>query len=255
MAKSVGLAGIAITDHDTVSGIEEAVQEGKRVGVHVIPGVEISTYDQGHDIHILGYGISRADATFLQKLSELRSLRNKRNQLLVQRLNELGIDMTEQEVNDYAAASGGENVSVGRPHFAALLVEKGIVNTIQEAFDVYLTKNGRAYVAVERIKPKQGIQWIRESGGLAVIAHPGLYGDDKYVEEIVRNGVDGIEVYHADHRPEEEEKYKRLAMTHGLYMTGGSDFHGVRDGEPFHGALGSKHAPVETVNRMQKLFS
>lgn len=252
MAKQAGLSAIAITDHDTTAGVKEAIQEGKKLGIEVVPGVEISTSAKGQDVHILGYFIDLDDAQFASRLEDLRQARNRRNDKLIQRLNQLGIEITMEEVH---AGVKSEDESVGRPHFADVLIQKGYVASLKEAFDVYLGKEGKAYVNTERNRPHHAIEWIKQAGGAAVIAHPGLYADDQLVEEIIEQGADGIEVYHADHSKNDEARYLKLAEKHQLIITAGSDFHGERAGVMFHAPIGARKINVDVIEQLRSARS
>ena len=251
MAKAAGLTGIAITDHDTVAGIEEALEEGKRLGVIVVPGVEISTVLFGVDIHILGYYIDHKDDVFLARLESLRKTRELRNDMLIAKLQELGVAIGMADVLRIAASDKKQGETVGRPHIAQAMVERGYVASVREAFDRYLGSGGAAYVNPPRIHPAEAIAWIREAGGKAVLAHPGIYGSDEWVEEIVSSGIDGIEVYHSDHTPAQELTYAKLAVQHRLIVTAGSDFHGSRGGELFHGAIGNRRIEANVLAQLQ----
>ncbi|TXK85703.1 PHP domain-containing protein [Paenibacillus sp. N3.4] len=253
MAYEAGLGAIAITDHDTVSGVAEALKAGRELGIDVIPGIEISTVANGQDIHVLGYYIQIDDVQFLQRLESLRETRTVRNQMMISRLQELGFDITMAEVLEEVANTKGKGDTVGRPHLAAVLLNKGYVSSISEAFDKYLGTGAAAYANPPRIEPATAIQWIHEAGGKAVLAHPGLYHDDALVEEITRQGLDGIEVYHSDHTPEEEAKYLLLAQSSGLLVTAGSDFHGERGGVVFHAPIGSKRIGIDVLQSLQTI--
>lgn len=241
LALAAGLSGLAITDHDTVAGVAEAVAEGRRLGVEVIPGVEISTAVDGRDIHVLGYYIDVSDAQLLRRLDSQRNTREQRNRLILQRLAELGVDVTMEEVRAQSRNIPGKEDTIGRPHIAAALVAKGAVATIGEAFDRYLAGDAPGFVRVDRIHPETAIDWIREAGGVPVLAHPGLYRDEALVQRLIDYGIAGIETSHPDHRAEDEALYARLAEEHGLIATAGSDFHGSREGVAYHAALGSRH--------------
>jgi len=251
LAKEAGLAGIAITDHDTVAGVAEAAACGEQIGIKVVPGVEISTAADGKDIHVLGYWIDTKDERFLQRLAGQRNTRGRRNEMILQKLAELGYEVTEEEVLAQAAARPGKDGSVGRPHIASAMVAKGYVGSIAEAFDRFLAEGSAAYVNPERISPEEAVRWILEAGGVPVLAHPGLYGDDKLVERLIGCGLKGIEVRHADHAPEDEARYGKMAEAFGLIATAGSDFHGERGGQVFHAPLGSRRADFETVERLR----
>lgn len=257
LAAEVGLSALAITDHDTVAGIEEAMEAGKKLGIEIVPGVEISTVANGQDIHILGYYVNHRDDRFLERLQELRDTRDRRNELMIERLQQLGLNVTLAEVVEHAgkadfskAQDNGE--TIGRPHIAAVMLAKGYVGSISEAFDKYLGRDGKAYINPPRITPFQAVDWIREAGGTPVIAHPGLYHDDELVEQIIRYGVDGIEVYHSDHSAEDESRYAAMAARHGLLATAGSDFHGERGGELFHAYIGDRKIGIDILQQLNK---
>lgn len=257
IAKAAGLGAVAVTDHDTVAGLAEAMDEGRRIGIEVVPGIEISTVAEGKDIHILGYFIDAADQRFLERLAGLRDVRNRRNDMIVDKLVELGVSITMEEVRAVAgemrlaANAKREAGSIGRPHIAEVLIRKGVVATMSEAFDRYLAEGAAAYTNPPRVHPTEAIDWIADAGGTSVIAHPGLYGNDGLVEAIVKHGARGIEVFHSDHGEEEESKYAALAEKHGLIATGGSDFHGTRQGQIFHGAIGSRTVDVGVIELLR----
>ncbi|SFI29690.1 hypothetical protein SAMN02799624_00192 [Paenibacillus sp. UNC496MF] len=249
-AKANGLAAVAITDHDTIDGIAEALEAGERLGVTVVPGVEISTVAEGIDVHVLGYYMDWNDAGWRTKLNRLLTLREQRNELIIGKLAELGLPVSWDEVEAEAKAHGKDGGSMGRPHIAAVLVKKGYVGTMQEAFDRYLGQDGAAYANPPRLHPFEALAWIREAGGTSVIAHPGLYHNDALVEAIIAQGAQGIEVFHPDHDAAAEARYLAMAERHGLIATGGSDFHGERQGVVFHGEIGSRTVDVSVLERL-----
>ncbi|RIX49941.1 PHP domain-containing protein [Paenibacillus nanensis] len=250
-AKQAGLAAVALTDHDTVSGVAEAMDEGDRIGIIVVPGVELSTVADGIDIHVLAYYTDNQDELWLERLAGIAGARERRNELILDKLQRLGIGISMEDVRS-AAAGKGKGGSIGRPHFAEALIRKGVVSSMNEAFERFLGAGAAAYVRVPRVHPLEAIEWIREAGGVSVIAHPGLYGRDELVEELVRGGATGIETIHSDHGEDEERRYGLLAQRFGLIETGGSDFHGERGGETFHGAVGSKYADLSVVDQLRQ---
>ncbi|KIL41147.1 metal-dependent phosphoesterase [Gordoniibacillus kamchatkensis] len=252
LAAEAGLAAVAITDHDTVSGVAEAVAAGAKYGVQVVAGVEISTVAGGQDIHVLGYGLNIEDEMFLSRLEELRETRERRNELILAKLAELGMPLTMTEVKAETATLKRGDDTIGRPHIAAAMQRRGYVATVSEAFDRFLAKGAAAYASVPRIAPETAIAWIREAGGAPVLAHPGLYDDDELVERLAGQGLAGIEAFHADHSPDEERKYAELAGRCGLLVTAGSDFHGFRDGVPFHAPLGSKRVSAAIIQQLME---
>ncbi|WJQ79846.1 PHP domain-containing protein [Brevibacillus brevis] len=250
LAKEAGLAALAITDHDTVAGIPEAMEAARALGVEIIPGVEVSSVGKGQDIHVLGYFVPYEDKAFEERLFRLRETRHERNQLLIARLQELGIDISLEKV--YRRKQGTDK-NIGRPHIAEELIELGVVSTIAEAFDKYLGKGGAAYVNPPRITPQEAITLIKEAGGVAVLAHPGLYDDDELIQELIVFGLDGIEVNHPDNDEVQKMRYSKWAAQYGLVVTGGSDFHGWRGEEPFHAMLGSHTAGMEAVEQLRAI--
>ncbi|MBY0204494.1 putative metal-dependent phosphoesterase TrpH [Paenibacillus intestini] len=252
LAKQRGLAAVALTDHDTVAGAAEAKQAGKEYGIDVIAGVEISTRAGGKDIHVLGYYVNTEDELFLQRLRGLREAREERNHLIIGKLQQLGLDISWQEVLDGLGRPLALDESIGRPHMADVLVKKGYATDMRDAFDRYLAEGKPGFVSVPRVTPKDACEWIRAAGGAAVIAHPGLYSDDELVRRIITESLpDGIEVFHSDHGPEEERRYAEMAKAYNLIVTGGSDYHGERQGVVFHGDLGSKTVPFDVLERLQ----
>ena len=226
-AKQAGVTALAITDHDIVAGIAEATAIGTELGIEVVPGVEISSRLGESELHILGYFLNWTDPLLAQRLSSLRDSRHTRNPKIVQRLNELGIPITYEEVR---ALAGTE--SVGRPHIARLLMEKKFVTSAKEAFDRYLANGRPAFVDRELPLPAQAVQWIREAGGVPVLAHPtwvrtSADGLRTLVRDLKVTGLGGIEVHYSTHTPSQTTEYLALAKQCDLVVTGGSDFHGV----------------------------
>lgn len=226
-AKQAGVTALAITDHDIVEGIPEATAIGGELGIEVIPGVEISSRLGESELHILGYFLNWTDTLLAQRLSSLRASRHQRNPQIIQRLNELGIPITYEEVR---ALAGTE--SVGRPHIARLLMEKKVVTSAKEAFDRYLANGRPAFVDRELPEPAEAVRWIRDAGGVAVLAHPtwvrtSADGLGTLLRELKAVGLGGIEVHYSTHTPSQTTEYLDLAKQCDLLVTGGSDFHGV----------------------------
>ncbi len=252
LAEQAGLSAVAITDHDTVAGLPAAFREGERRGIEVVPGVEISTVSGGQDIHVLGYYFDERQPVFLRRLEQLRNTREVRNEMLLERLRQLGCDVTLEEVKAQAGKKGIEGSVVGRPHIAEALVRKGYAASIGEAFEKFLGREGAAYVNPPRIDPFQAVDWIHEAGGAAVLAHPGLYRDAPLAVRLIEYGLDGIEVYHSDHSADEEKQYLDLARKHDLMVTAGSDFHGERQGVVFHAPIGFKRTSVDVLRQLKQ---
>lgn len=224
----VGLEYIALTDHDTVAGISEAIEAGKEYGITVIPGIEFSTKYNGKSVHMLGYGIDYKNEELLKMLEEQRHMRSERLNKIIAKLKKVNIQLKREDVLEFV--DGG---SIGRPHVALALVKHGYVRDVKEAFDRYLAEGKPCYVEKEKeMAPEEAIEWIHRTGGVAIIAHPVYYGDDALIERLVsRYHLDGIEVYHRDHDKEAVCHYERLTdelekkYARPLLRTGGSDFH------------------------------
>jgi len=251
LAKEAGIVALGITDHDSISGIKEALLMGKELGVEAIPGIEMSTVENGQDVHVLGYFIDYTNPLFLKQLVELQSVRANRNKMMITKLNELGIDITMEEVQKRIRREGA---NVGRPHIGEVLIEKGAVKTMEEAFDRYLGKRGKAFVNPNRISPEEGIDIIKQAGGVPVLAHPGLYGDDEMVVRLIKYGLKGIEAFHPDHDENAEKKYKQMGEQYGILVTAGSDFHGSRNEEVFHAPIGTKTVDYEIIEKMKSMI-
>lgn len=228
LAKRNGLSALALTDHDTIAGIPEALEASHLAGLDFLPGIEISCdVPRPATMHLLGYGIDPQSAVLRDLTARLIDARNDRNPRIIRRLHELGVSISMEEVKSEA---GG--VVVGRPHIAAVLARKGYVSSTKQAFDKYLGQGGAAYFDKERLTARQAIELVHRSGGLPVLAHPVQLRteNDAQLERIVKDlkdlGLAGIEVIHSDHDSAMVEKYSRLADRYGLLKTGGSDFHG-----------------------------
>ena len=242
LAKEGGLAAVALTDHDTVDGLPEAVAAGERFGVEVIPGVEISAQYPGGTMHIVGLLVDYHNGLLDERLAVLKQARIDRNPKIIAKLNALGINITLERVQEISG--GGQ---VGRPHIARAMMESGYVSRPQQAFDVYLKNGGLAYVQKYRFPPQEALEMIREAGGVPVLAHPftlGL-GSAAALKDLLRDlqamGLAGIEVFYSDHTPEQEALYFKLAQELGLLVTGGSDFHGENKPNVTLGNIRSKN--------------
>jgi predicted metal-dependent phosphoesterase TrpH len=218
---------IAITDHDTVDAFAEAWAAADRFGIEFVPGIEISADFSPGTMHILGYFIDGESPALKEKLAMLKNAREERNPEIARRLEGLGFDISYEEVSQLAG-----NKVVGRPHFASVLVKKGYVRNIQEAFDRLLKKGAPAYVERARLSPRDAIELIHRAGGVAVLAHPyqlKLSSDeaaDELVAELTALGLDGIEAIYSRHSPDQRSMYSEIAVRHHLLITGGSDYHG-----------------------------
>lgn len=221
-AKELGFGAIAITDHDTTAGIEPALEAGNKLGIEVIPGVELSTDASGKEIHILGYLMDIHDQDFNEILAKMREARLDRTRQIVEKLRDLGFEITFEEIKQEA----GEG-ALGRPHVARVMVDKGYAGSIKEVFDKYLSIGKPAHVPRFKITPDQAVELIRKAKGVPVLAHPGgLGGRKEIIDNLCEAGLLGIEAYHSDHTPAITKTLIDYAQEKGLLVTGGSDCHG-----------------------------
>lgn len=265
LAKDRGLSGLALTDHDTIGGVAEAAAEAARVGIDFLPGIEISAeYPQPGTMHILGYGVDPDSETLRNLTRTLLEGRDNRNPKIIAKLQEAGVAITMEEVEREAktaeAEKEGKKKPVGRPHIAAVLLRKGYVSSIKQAFDKYLAPGGIAYFDKERLTPRQALEMIRESGGLPVLAHPVQLrttndGElDRVVKDLLDLGLAGIEVIHSDHDAALVEKYAALAAHYNLLKTGGSDFHGTNKKDISLGTANGRKVPREWMDGLISLL-
>lgn len=227
-AESIGLSALALTDHDSLGGLPRFRAACANSSVRAVPGVEISVdcAESDASIHVLGYFIDEQDEALNRHIERLSEGRKRRNEQIVQRLNDMGLALTMDEVASFA---GEQNV--GRLHIALALKTRGYVRTHQEAFDKFLGKGKAGYVNRVRFRPLDGVAMIRQAGGIAVLAHPftlhmGPAALTGCVRELTEGGLQGIEVYYPQHTPKMVRQYLELARQFGLVATGGSDFHG-----------------------------
>ncbi|MFQ5848447.1 MAG: PHP domain-containing protein [Candidatus Methylomirabilales bacterium] len=234
---------IALTDHDTVAGIPEALHAGAEMQVEVIPGVELSVHDVNGDIHMLGYFIRWEDAALQRTLDRLEERRRDRLHKILRRLHELGVPLSADEVLRIAGQG-----TVGRLHVARALLARGAVGTVQEAFNRFLAAGRPAYVERTGLTAPQAIAAIRQAGGIAVLAHPGK-GNLADLPRLIDAGLQGIEVFHPSHTTEEVFTLTRAATEHDLLITGGSDCHGLAKGEARLGEIQLPRAHVERLRQ------
>ena len=219
----LGISTIAITDHDTIDGVIVAYRYGQGKDLHIIPGIEFSSYLSPSEIHILGYFID-VHNNFLQKvIKQSREDRINRIYAMAEKLRRLQVDINPQEILTLAGKG-----SPGRMHVAETIWKHGYCDTIIETFSKYIGDNKPAYVPKKTLTPQQAIELIIDAGGVSVLAHPGLTQRDNVIEDLVKYGLQGIEVYYPAHTPHAVEKYLKIAKKYSLAVTGGSDFHGER---------------------------
>ncbi len=249
-----GLSALAVTDHDTVEGVAEALAAGIDAGIEVVPGIEISAEHHLGTLHVLGYYIHHDDQRLRGRIDVLQQARNERNPRIIARLRELGVAITLEQVEREA-----ETGQVGRPHFAKVMVQQGFVRSVREAFDRYLKKGACAYIDKYRFPADAAIACIRDAGGVAVLAHPAIIGPhssavlQELVAELTGYGLQGIEVYYPEHSSAQQQLYKSLARRFGLVETGGSDFHGTNvNGIEIGTGRGSLYVPDDVLQAVRE---
>lgn len=225
-AQGRGLTAVAVTDHDTIDGLSEAVVVGDTIGMEIIPGVELSVTVAGQEIHLLGYYFDPSHSRLTAHLAAFRERRAERGRQIVILLNRLGLRLDMEDVLVHA-----EDGVVGRPHIAQALVATGQVVSYEDAFERYLKDFGPAYVAKPVFPASDAVSMLHEAGGLASLAHPGSRIDGRSMKQLIRAGIDAVETIHPSHSPALTDRYKDLARKYGLIETGGSDYHGFRPEE------------------------
>ncbi len=245
IAAKQGLSVIAITDHDSIAGLEPALLAAESFpSLRVIPGLEINTDIPNGEVHILGYFIDYKNKELEQALERLRNSREARAQQIVTKLEELGIDIAWQRVLELAG--GG---SVGRPHIAQAMFERGYIPSFQEAFIKYIGRQGPAYAERERFSPQEAAKLVVKAGGLPVLAHPADIDDlEELLVELKEGGLVGLEAYYNGYHRRMIERLVHLAAKHGLITSGGSDFHGL--GGVDETPLGGVAVPVGCAERL-----
>lgn len=219
-AKNKGIDVLGISDHDNLAAIEEATEYGKKVGMEIIPGVEISSDIMDREIHILGYFVEPGNAELERYLEFFRAERLKRADRIVKKLNILGLSLKLDEVLKIA-----RNSAVGRPHIAQAMVEGGFIGSYYEAFNKYIGNGCIAYEKKVHVSPRSAFKIISDAGGLSFIAHPGIMPEN-ILKELIEDGVDGIEVIHPSHTPQLVKFYRGIVNEYFLLESGGSDYHG-----------------------------
>jgi predicted metal-dependent phosphoesterase TrpH len=244
-----GVTVLAITDHDTVAGLPEAIAAGRRLGVTIIPGVELSVRPPQGQLHLVAYLPDPAPARMRQALENLRAAREVRAEAIAAKLAELGAPI------DLAAARRQTGSSIGRPHLADALVVAGHATDRADAFARYLGDDGPAYVAHQVLDPMTALRLVAAAGGVAALAHPGtlrlgMRGLEAYTAHLRHLGLWGIEVHRADHTPEQRDGFARIGRRLGLVASGGSDYHGPDVGRSDLGETGSPPLPREVADRI-----
>ena len=238
---------ISITDHDSVNSIEEAITIGKDFGITVIPGVEISTDIEDKEVHLLGYFIDINFPELKKYLSYFREERYHRATRIINKLNNIGIEITIDDVMNVAKDS-----AIGRPHIAIAMINLGIVSEFYEAFQKYLRDNGPAYERKIHVSPQSALKLINDAGGLSFIAHPG-HLKESIIMSLINSGIDGIEVVHPSHNEYQQKFYRGIVSQYCLLESGGSDFHGGKKGDENN--LGAYLLAPQRLEDMQKIIS
>ena len=264
LAQKRGLTAMSLTDHDTIGGIAEASAAAAKAGIDFIPGIEISAeFPHPGTMHILGYGVDPNSDSLRNLTRQLLEGRDNRNPRIIKKLQEHNVAITMEEVEQEASkgkttepGAVAKPLVVGRPHIAAILMRKGYVSSIKQAFDKYLAPGGLAYFDKERLTPRQALEMIRESGGLPVLAHPVQLRTendaqlDRIVKDLLDLGLAGLEVIHSDHDAALFEKYSAMADRYKLLKTGGSDFHGTNKKDIDLGTANGRRIPREFFDRL-----
>jgi predicted metal-dependent phosphoesterase TrpH len=224
LAKRSGVSVLAVTDHDTLAGIQAAMGEAVRTGLQIVPGVEMTAYVDDLEVHILGHFINPDDSRLAEFLASSRDDRVERVRRMVDKLWAFGLLLDADEILAKTQSPGS---SVGRPHVAQAMVRRGYVASVQEAFDRYLTPGKPAHVERSRLPAAEVVLAIKRAGGVPSLAHPGVYGRDEVIPRLVEQGLMGLEACHPDHGAEAIFRYERLRLKYGLLAVCGSDYHGT----------------------------
>ena len=248
LAVERGLAGIGVTDHDTTAGYDEAATVAADTGLEIVPGLEFSAEYDGASLHVLGYWVDPENAELRAELKRLTDTRFRRGELMVEKLQELGYEISFERVREIA----GDHL-IARPHVAQAMVEAGIVSDETEAFDRFISDGGIAHVPKHALDPLDALTLIGHAGGVCVLAHPGMWKGNgsvpnELIERMAEGGMVGLEVEHPDHDPEQRAYYRALAERLGLIATGASDCHGAR----YDYRLGSDTTPAETYAELKR---
>ncbi len=239
---------MAVTDHDTTNGLAEAFSTAETFpGLNIIPGIELSTDIPGNEVHILGYFIDYSNAEFQAKLAEFREARVGRGKRMVEKLQEMGMNISWERVQELAQGA------VGRPHVAQALLEAGYISEIKEAFEKYIGRNGPAYAERYKMRPGEAVEFIKSYGGVAVMAHPFdvMANLQPILDELQGAGLVGIEVHYQGYAPDLVAELASIADRRGLIPCGGSDYHGM--GSRMEIGVGEVDVPIESAQKLTAL--
>lgn len=243
-AKEKNLRAIAICDHDSIDGIGPCQAIGSGLGVEVIAGIELTAERTDNEVHMLGYFIDWKADWFRKELKALRDLRVDRVYKMVEKLEGFNMKMDPSDV--FKLAGKG---TVGRLHMAQAMLKNGLIKNLKEAFDKYIGFLKPCYMPYTKFSPQEAIAVILKAGGVPVLAHPNVLGNDEYIPEFIEYGLRGIEVYHTDHKSSVSRRYEEIAKRFGLIMTGGSDCHGLGKGRVL---MGGVKVPYEAVEKLRE---
>ncbi|HHY05422.1 MAG TPA: PHP domain-containing protein [Clostridia bacterium] len=246
LAAKKGISFLAITDHDTTAGLAEAAQECRKYKLNFFSGIELSTIYKEDELHILGYSFDWTNTRMRETVWQLQKARKTRIEKMVAKLTQIGIKIKFEEVSKQSSAQ-----NLGRVHLALALLDKGVVNSIDEAFKKYLNPGCPAFVPRYKLTPFIALEIIKEAHGIPVLAHPGLVNCDKVIPLLVEKGLQGIEVFHPRHSKEDELFYFKLAQNYNLIITGGSDFHGHEEKDMDN--LGEMKVPLHSIKQLKNL--
>lgn len=251
-AKKVGLSAIALTDHDTIDGLDEAIKHGNEIGIKVIPGVELSCEYNGKDVHIVGLFINQHNKEFNSQLRAFVDSRDIRNQKMCQKLTDAGMPVIYEEMVEMY----GDSV-LTRAHYARYMLEKGYIKSLSEAFERYIGDHSPYYIPREKVTPKQGVELILSAGGIPILAHPILYklgkeAMDNLVSSLKEYGLVGIEAIYSTYTSADERYIREIAKRYSLLISGGSDFHGAaKPGLNLGTGYGKLYVPLEVLNKLE----
>ncbi len=240
----LGLAALALTDHDSVEGCPRMAAACQAAGIDFVPGTELTAEHNDTEIHLLGYYMDTQNEKFLSDIARFQTVRQNRIREMVSRLNGLNVPLQVETVFALANCK-----SPGRPHVARALVKAGLVGSLDEAFERFLKKNRPAWVPKAKISALEAIELIHQAGGLAVMAHPGLNRTDDVIPVLIEAGLDGIECFHTKHSTVTAERYLEMADQYHVLITGGSDCHGFSKGKPL---IGTVKLPYDHVEKLKQ---
>lgn len=246
MSERVGASVLGITDHDTVNGVDDALAAAAGKKLEIVSGVEINAYNGDTEYHILGYFVDHKDSELQNALAELRAARIRRMHSIVSKLGLIGITVDPSEIMTLA-----ESGSVGRPHIAQVLVKNGYAASVRDVFDRYIGEGKPAYAPRSKLTPLEAIGIIIRAGGVAALAHPGLWHADDLIPQLAAWGIVGLEVYSPDHTAAQVAHYSEVARSLNLIKIGGSDFHGW--GDPSGNRIGTSATPPDEFARLKEM--